>query len=270
MTRFAVATVVALSLCPSLDARTDLATVLARAGTYVDGFERDFGSMVSEERYEQSLRPGTAQTFLVSDFLLVQLPGQGWVPFRDVFERDGQAVRDRQDRLTSLFLGNPRAALEQAKKIVDEGARYNIGNVSRNINVPTLTLPFLNPSQRHRFRFTDAKTDDAALGRAIDFTEVGRPTFITTSGGRNLPVTGRFWIDEDTGVVMRSELHAVDTAVQAHIVVTYRFDETVEVWVPARMEERYKRQRDTVQVFGVATYSKFRRFQVNTSEEVAH
>ena len=35
------------------------------------------------------------------------------------------------------------------------------------------------------------------------------------------------------------------------------------------MEERYRRGRDTVEVRGVATYSRFRRFQVSTSEEIA-
>jgi hypothetical protein len=32
------------------------------------------------------------------------------------------------------------------------------------------------------------------------------------------------------------------------------------------MEERYRRGRDTTEVRGVAKYSKFRRFQVSTSE----
>ena len=34
---------------------------------------------------------------------------------------------------------------------MDEGARYNIGNINRNINTPTLPLPFLTERQRHRF-----------------------------------------------------------------------------------------------------------------------
>jgi hypothetical protein len=61
------------------------------------------------------------------------------LPFRDVFERDGKQVRDRQERLAALFLkGSSRSAFEQARAIMDEGARYNIGNVARNINMPTL------------------------------------------------------------------------------------------------------------------------------------
>jgi hypothetical protein len=35
------------------------------------------------------------------------------------------------------------------------------------------------------------------------------------------------------------------------------------------MEERYRRPRDPMEVQGVATYSRFRRFQVSTTEELA-
>jgi hypothetical protein len=34
------------------------------------------------------------------------------------------------------------------------------------------------------------------------------------------------------------------------------------------MEERFRRRRDTIEVRGVATYSNFRRFKVNTSESL--
>ena len=62
--------------------------------------------------------------------------------------------------------------------------------------------------------------------------------------------------------------HAVDTSVECHITVTYRRDDALGLWVPARMEERYRRPGDSMQVTGVATYSRFRRFQVTTSEDV--
>ena len=131
------------------------------------------------------------ETVLVSDFLLVQVPGEGWLPFRDVFERDGKQVRDRQERLSTLFLnGSSRSAFDQARAIMDESARYNIGNVSRNINVPTLPLPFLTALHRQRFAFKAGKRDDDDPGAVIEFKETGRPTFITTTGNRDLPVTG--------------------------------------------------------------------------------
>jgi hypothetical protein len=264
---------------------TSFGELLDRASRYVDSFQRNLGSVVAEERYEQTLRRaiganttsvqrgggGPMETVLVSDFLLVQVPGEGWLPFRDVFERDGKQVRDRQERLAALFLkGSSRRAIDQARAIMDESARYNIGNVARNINVPTLPLPFLTAPYRQRFSFRSGKRDENDPGAVIEFKETGRPTFITTTGSRDLPVSGKFWIDERDGTVLRTELHAADTGVEAHIVVTYEPDAGTGLRVPVRMEERYRRSRDPMEVRGVATYSRFRRFQVNTSEELAN
>ena len=279
--RRALAAVLGWVLCagtPIHGAQVDRAALMTRVGEYVAAFERQFGSMVAEEKYEQFVtvyigsrsRPaGPDRTVLRSDFLLVQLPGQGWVPFRDVFEHDGKAVRDRQDRLTALFLGNnTQDALEQAKRISDESARYNIGNIQRTINVPTLALVYLANDYQGRLSVTDEKADNAAPGRVIGFKEVARPTFIHTANDRDLPVTGRAWVDEATGTIERTELHVLDTTVEAHITVIYRLDETAKIWVPARMEERYKRPQDQFEVRGTATYSNFRHFSVSTTEDV--
>jgi hypothetical protein len=152
---------------------------------------------------------------------------------------------------------------------MNESARYNIGNIARNINVPTLPLPFLTSPLKQRFAFKLGKREDGDPGVVIEFKETGRPTFVTTTGNRDLPVNGRFWINELDGTVLRTELHAVDTSVEAHIVVTYEPDASTGLMVPTRMEERYRRGRDPSEVRGVATYSRFRRFSVSTSEEVA-
>jgi hypothetical protein len=252
--------------------------LLDRVSSYVADFQERFGSVVAEERYEQRIRrfigasasssnTRLGETVLVSDFLLVQVPGEGWLPFRDVFERDGAKVRDREDRLSALFLnGSARSAFEQAKRIMDEGARYNIGNIQRNINQPTLALGFASQQHRTRFDFKEAgrEGDDTVL----EFKEMTRPTFVSTTNGRDLPVTGKFWVDAASGVIRRSELQAVDTGLNARIVVTYQQDATLGMWVPARMEERYRRGRDSVEVVGTATYSRFRRFQVSTKEDI--
>jgi hypothetical protein len=110
--------IVALALCTpapaAITAQSSAAldVVLPRLFAYVERFDREFGSMVVEERYEQTLRRvagtgvpgGETRRVLRSDFLLVNVPGQGWMPFRDVFEADGRRIRDREDRLTALFL----------------------------------------------------------------------------------------------------------------------------------------------------------------------
>jgi len=252
-----------------------LAGLLDRATAHVERFYRDFGSMVAEERYEQRIRPvpgssrrstalGPQRTVLLSDFLLAQLPGEGWVPFRDVIEHDGQPVDDRQARLADLFLSGAEDAFEQAGAVMDESARYNIGNVERNINVPTLALGFLMRDIRDRFSFRLDGRDDGAV--VLAYKEAARPTVVRNGSGGDLPVEGRFWIDEQ-GAVLRTELRAFDTRLQAQVTVTFRYDPDVESWVPARMEESYRRRNDGVQVLGEATYSRFRRFQVTTDEQ---
>jgi len=268
-----------LAIAP-LVAQSEVSEVVDRAVAYVDEFHRRFGSMVTEERYEQSVqepallgprsaRPQFERVVLVSDFLLVQLPGEGWTPFRDVFERNGQKIRDREERLAKLFLnGASQTTFDQARQIMVESSRYNIGTVERTINLPTLPLVFLTPAHRGRFTFELGKRDETD-GTVIEFHEVKTPTYIATTGGRDLPVSGRFWVDEATGAIRRTELDAVDTAVEAHIKVTYRLDDGLRLWVPVRMEERYRNRHSSAEVRGVATYSRFRKFQVNTSEEIA-
>jgi hypothetical protein len=255
---------------PSLD------VVLSRLFAYVEQFQRDFGSMVAEERYDQTVRQnssfsrGETRRVLRSDFLLVNVPGQGWLPFRDVFEAEGRQIRDREDRLTALFLsGATSNALEQARRIMDEGSRYNLGGGTRNINVPTLALMYLGPDMRSGVRFADAGAGRDDDGRIIEFTEFRRPTLIATTGNRDLPARGRIWVDETTGTITRTELHADDTGVEAQVSVWFELEPTINTWVPKRMEDRFKRRGDTSEVRGVATYSRFRRFQVSTSEELA-
>ena len=277
--------ILAAAACAILSPLAGLAQIanqdlVTRVGAYAGQFYRNFGSVVAEERYEQAVRrvPGSSTTSvrrggngpvattLVSDFLLVQVPGEGWMPFRDVFERDGQKVRDREERLAKIFLGGSRDSVEQMRAIMNESARYNIGNVQRNINMPTMVLVFLTDAQRANFSFKVGKSEDE--GVVIEFRETARPTFIKTANDRDIPVNGRLWVDEQDGTIHKTEVHAVDTNVEAHITVTYTQDPGLGVWVPSRMDERYRAGRDSTEVRGTATYSKFRRFQVKTSENI--
>jgi hypothetical protein len=99
-----------------------LDTVLERAGRYVSAFTERFSNVVSEERYEQDWQGQSGRSMghreLTSEFLLVKVAeGIGWVPYRDVFEVDGKAVRDRDERLTKLFLEASGTVAEQAAAI---------------------------------------------------------------------------------------------------------------------------------------------------------
>ncbi len=251
--------------------------VVQRAAAYVADYQQQLAMVVAQERYDQEVRyPAppmsrtrdiTSRTVLTSDFLLVRGPDARWVPFRDVFERDGIPVRDREERLSALFLSNPGTAFEQAMRIAEESARYNIGNISRTINVPTLALEFLSDGHRGRFAFV---ADGGAGGvRIIRYQEQRGPTYIRTTNNRNLPTAGRFWIHEETGRVERSELRTTDPLVDAVITVTYRPDSVTGLWVPDRMEEQYNHKADRSEIRGTAVYSRYRRFQITTSDELA-
>jgi hypothetical protein len=276
---FAAACACALALGPGVQAQSEVGALIDRATVYVDEFQRRFGSMVTEERYEQSVQDGIAlgargvrppfeRVVLVSDFLLVQVPGEGWTPFRDVYERNGSKLRDREDRLARLFLnGSSRSSFEQARQIMLESSRYNIGSIERTINLPTLPLVYLTKAHRERFHFEVMKRDPQD-GTVVEFREVRMPSYISTRDGKDMPSTGRFWVDEARGAIRRTELDVVDPTVEAHIKVAYRLDDGLALWVPSRMEERYRDRRTTSEVRGVATYSRFRKFQVNTSEEL--
>ena len=104
------------------------------------------GALTSTARMYRDLR---------SDLLLIYPVGAGrWVQFRDVFEVDGQSVRDRNDRLANLFLKPSPSLAAQVNRIQDESSRYNIGALERTVNVPLLPLIFLNPALQARFTFT--------------------------------------------------------------------------------------------------------------------
>jgi hypothetical protein len=260
--------------------------VLARAGEYVVHYQHDFAGVVAEETYTQDARsPQRFNRFgslkggvlehreLKSDLLLVRPQGgDQWIQFRDVFQVDGRAVRDRSDRLAKLFLQPSTTTARQAAQISKESARYNVGTVIRNVNVPVLALWVLLPANQHRFLFNHV--DEADAGRsdgawAIDYREVAPGTMIRTSGGQDLPVTGRFWIEPATGAVLESVLAAEDRQVSARIEVTYEPEPALHMLLPRTMRESYVQNADGATVSGLATYANFRQFQVKVDEKIA-
>ena len=100
---------------------------------------------------------------------------------------------------------------------------------------------------------------------AIEYEEKQRGTLIRTTDYRDLPSRGRFWIEPDTGRVLISELVARNRAVHGTVDVSYQSEPLLGLLVPIEMRERYDDQRGA-RIEAVATYGRFRQFQVNTSE----
>lgn len=267
--------------------------VVARASAFVAAFQRDLSLVVLEERYEQtvtmhevSLQPGTGLTpapvamptlrtpsvrsrTLVSDLLLLNSGGElGWVPFRDVYEVDGVPVQDRTDRLARLFLDSPRTALTQAVRIREESSRYNIGPVTRTVNVPTLALLALDDRHRGRFTFELRGTDtvDGIRCSRVAFIETTGPSLIVGTSGVELPMRGEFLVDPADGHVAQSVMETRQKGFVTKITVRYRLDATLAQWIPVEMRERY--ENGPAVITGVARYANPRRFRVETSEIV--
>ena len=85
----------------------------------------------------------------------MRLPGQGlsWLSVRNVLEVDGQPVTDSHDRLERAINGDPRGLAARLQSVAGEGARFNIGGITRNFNDPILPLLFLDPVYQPRFKF---------------------------------------------------------------------------------------------------------------------
>ena len=273
-------------------ARADpsIADVLRRAASYAADFKQRLSHIVAEEIYVQDmevstrLRPEVTHRELKSDLLLVRpADAERYVEFRDVAEVDGRPVRDRQERLTRLFLSSG-ASIGQLERIIVESARYNIGKVVRNVNTPLLALLFLDAEYQPRFTFTRAIDRTPALASrdeksaaavspnfsvstevwAIEYVESRPRTIIRSPEGRDMPTHGCFWLDPDTGRLLMTELVAGDGSLRATINVSYQSEPLLGFSVPVEMRERY--DAPNLVINGTATYLNFRRFEVQVEE----
>jgi hypothetical protein len=293
LTGLVVAAVYVAAAALAADQQAAIKDVLARVGDYVVRYETELSGIVAEEHYTQqadpSDRPRLALTHreLKSDLLLVNVQGRdglGFVQFRDTFEVDGSAVRDRSERLVRLFVNPSVAARNQAREIMRESSRYNIGSVERNVNVPVLALSFLHPRYQPRFKFTmDAEGAGVPRGmpkaatfslsvdvRVLNFREVGEPPLVDSRDSRGEARThGRAWIEPDSGRILMTELNIDTPTVRSTIQVSYQSEPVVGFLVPVEMRESYLSPKRGYRMSGTATYGNFRQFTVKTDESIA-
>jgi hypothetical protein len=270
--------------------------VLERAAAYVARYLDVMSNLTAEERYVQDLvglqtvptgvqipppvttRPpeapkppvpeliGAERRVVRADIVLVRVgPPLEWRTYRDVFEVDGRAVRDRANRLAALFLQPAETAREQAERIADASARYNISNLGRVLNEPALPVAFLQASLQPRFHFTLERRDRANVW-IVKYQEQAHPTLFWHNRTVENPSSGRFWIDVVTGEVTRCE-HVVSRGLNATFVTQFSHDEKLGVSLPTEMREDLSAgaQQGARRVSGVAKYSNYRRFSVTTN-----
>ena len=188
------------------------AEVMSRAHTFVVEYEDDLSTVVAEEQYEQQVLNNEGELkqerVLNSDYRVTQLlPHEFWLGVREVFEVDGRVVRERTTRpLRALRLSPGEDASERLRRIAEDNARFNIGDVVRTFNEPTFALAFLHPRNRDRMRFV--QLGEERVGRVSTWVVGYREqpsdgtSFIETQNGDHLLTRGRFWIDPTTGRVL--------------------------------------------------------------------
>jgi hypothetical protein len=281
MTRSArVALLVASLAYAVLPGHADSNDTLRRAGLYVRQFEQNFAAVITDEAYDQDVQriaPGESDTaarrqparehrHMRSEMLFMRLPGQGlsWLTARNVLEVDGREVPDSSERLNQAIKGTDTGLIERLRSVADEGARFNLGGVRRNINDPNLALLFFDPDHQPRFKFRLEGEEwiDGARTERVSFKETARPTVIHQITGRNLPTKGAAWIRAEDGAILQTEVSgSADDRLDFTMRVQYRRDPKLEMWIPVRMFEHYRAGAAHEQVDCVAVYSNPRRFE---------
>lgn len=276
------------------DAQPDVQAALSRLGTYVEAWERDLGSVVADEHYEQAvsrrprselsrerLVPAHQTRRLVAEFTLIRLDDgpTDWIGFRHVTRVDDVSVQSPGPSLQALLRDPQLSWRERWERVRDLSAAHNIGAIARTINLPTFALNALRPGMQARFRFSARRNEsiDGTTWRVFEFREQARPTLVSGLGGRDVPLRGQVWFDEMTGRVRRTSLEIRDYIVPtsngdgsrdrdqeltSRIEVNFRPDGGVGAWVPAEMRERYDNSWGELTT-GHATYGNYRRFQTS-------
>jgi hypothetical protein len=82
-----------------------------------------------------------------------------------------------------------------------------------------------------------------------------------------MPAFGRFWIEKATGRIVKVEVRVEVREIKANLTTTFRSDERMGIDVPNEFREEYD-MRDG-RLSGIASYTRFRKFEVKSSEELA-
>ena len=271
---------------PQAEEPPRLRDVLARAGEAAEQFGVALQGVVARETYRQTVRPWTGQPFeaqvdgpvletrrLVSSLLLVHDAATPWQLHRDVVTVDDVPVADRQDRLSALFAGRSGDPRQRLREITEESARYNLGHVTRTINIPTFPLLVVHPTHHERFRFSDGgRSREAEVDvRRVAFREKGRPRLVRGERGRDVELRGLLVIDERTGELVRATVTPHAGHLRSALEVSFARVAGLPRRVPVGLREWSwvddVPERDRY-VEGEATYDDFRRYTTDVGAPV--
>jgi hypothetical protein len=280
-----VAFAVLLSALPVQDGSADLAAVLARAMEYVRKYEEELGNLIATEEYVQnaqwrnlqsrySMISQKKQRRTSSDFLILQV-GPDWEGVRKVNLVDGIKVKAREPSFAEVFDDSPRANYKRLQEMIAESTEYNIGDVIRQMNLPTFPLRVMRPEHFGRFSFTKVGIDkvDGVQAWSIRFKEVGSPTLVRDRQEKQFLFSfGTLLIEPNTGRVLRTifevENPYAKPKIRARMVVNYTKGRKIDLLVPSLMTEHYETDYSSIDCR--ADYVNFRRFEVDVKFEIGN
>jgi hypothetical protein len=228
-----------------------------RTAAYIAGMVNGLANLVGQEEFTLSKPDRRVR----SDLLLVRYPGtqRDLIPYRDVSHVNDSAVPGRDERLVDLFVKPTDQLRERARQIM-LGADAYVPSVFN----PMFVVGFLQSDFQRRFELTvsDAGVDWPREVKAVTFVETVRPTLLRTGpfGDLDAPTRGTAWIEEGTGRVLQTELQVGRGGSMPTMVTKFRLDGRLQVTVPVEMR--------TQNPDGVATYTNFRRFGVETDTKI--
>jgi len=244
-----------------------------RLRDYIERFEKEAAALVAEERYVQRLETREQDQSITyrarelrSDYVLIKpADTEPWLGYRDIFEVDLKPVRERDARLVQLLSSTAPDSIARAAAFAREGARFNLGP-ERTVNTPTMPLELLARIHAPRFRVRAPRGWERETFAYLTFEERVRPTIVRTPEGASVQVSGAMKVRVSDGAVfdarLRFRFSGRDRPDQdAMLLVEYGDVPGISVPVPIRMTEELPMPEG--KATGVATYSNYRRFQIN-------
>ena len=230
-----------------------------RTATYIGNVVGSLSNVVAQEDFVLE-RPDRKVT---SDFLLVRYPGseRDFLTYRDVTLVNGKPLPGREQRLVDLFVKPSPDIRGRAQEITAASREH----VPPSLN-PLFVLAFLQANYQQRFQLTatDAGPEWPAGVQAIAFVETAKPTLLRGGpfGDFDLPTRGTAWIEVRTGRILQTELEIVTQKSRPRMVTRFVLDPRLQIVVPQQMH--------TENPSGVATYTNFRRFRVETETTIGN
>ena len=231
--------------------------VTAKTAGYVSAFVHGLSNVVGRE----DLMLSSPVRHVTSDFLLVRHPASpnDLLTYRDVTHVNNVAIADRQERLSDLFL-KPIGLVRDRVRQITQASEQHVPSILN----PIFVLAFLQADFQSRFELTvnDAGAEWPAAVKAVTFVEMARPTILRggLQGELDVPARGTAWLEPGTGRVLQTELLVPNGRSTTMVVTKFVLDRRLQIMVPEEMR--------TKNPTGVATYSNFRRFTVQTDTAI--